>query len=129
LAGKNGIVRVQSEHSFDDTFERLESSVISRRLAIFARIDFGEDAARAGLTMRPTRLLIFGSPRAGTPLMIAAPTLAIDLPLKVLVSEDESGKVWMSYNSPEYLMDRHDLAKELLNNISGIAAIVESVAQ
>ena len=79
--------------------------------------------------MRPTRLLIFGNPKAGTPLMIAAPTPAVDLPLKVLVSEDGNGRARLSYNSPEYLKDRHDIPEGLLGNISGVAAMVESVAR
>ena len=125
----NGLVQVMSEHSFADTSESLESAVLSRGLVIFARIDFSGDAEKAGLVMRPTRLLIFGSPKAGTPLMIAAPTLAIDLPLKVLVSEDEDDRAWLSYTSPQYLRDRHGIPEELLGNISGVAAIVESVAR
>lgn len=127
-AGKNGIVQVMSTHSFDDTLGRLESALASRGLTVFARIDFSGDAGRAGLTMRPTRLLVFGNPKAGTPLMIAAPTVAIDFPLKVLVSEDADGRVWMSYNSPDYLRDRHNIPAELIKNISGVGPIVESVA-
>jgi uncharacterized protein (DUF302 family) len=96
---------------------------------IFARIDFSGDAQKAGLKMNLTRMLIFGNPKAGTPLMIAAPTVAIDFPLKVLVSADKNGRVSVSYNSPEYLMARHNLPAELLKNITGIVEIVESVAQ
>jgi uncharacterized protein (DUF302 family) len=118
-----------SGRSFADTVQALESAILSRELVIFARIDFSGDAERAGLAMRPTRLLIFGSPRAGTPLMVAAPTLAIDLPLKVLVSEDPDGRAWLSYNSPQYLRDRHGFPEELLGNISGVSAIVGSVAR
>jgi uncharacterized protein (DUF302 family) len=125
----NGLVQVMSGRSFADTVQALESAVLSRGLVIFARIDFSGDAEKAGLAMRPTRLLIFGSPKAGTPLMVAAPTLAIDLPLKVLVSEDENGRAWLSYNSPQYLRDRHGFPEELLGNVSGIAAIVGSVAR
>ena len=128
-AGNNGLVKVMSAHSFEDTFDRLESAVVSRGLTVFARIDFSGDAQRAGLNMRPTRLLVFGNPKAGTPLMVAAPTLAIDFPLKVLVSEDEGGRVWLSYNSPQYLKDRHGVPDELLKNIGGIVSIVASVAQ
>ena len=124
----NGVVRVASRRSFQGAFDNLESVVMSHGLTIFARIDFSGDAERAGLTMRPTRLLVFGNPKAGTPLMVAAPTLAIDLPLKVLVSEDERGAVWLSYNSPEYLKLRHDIPEDLLKNIAGIAWIVESAA-
>jgi uncharacterized protein (DUF302 family) len=125
----NGLVQVLSQHSFAETLEGLESAVLSRGLVIFACIDFSGDAEKAGLTMRHTLLLVFGSPKAGTPLMMASPTLAIDLPLKVLVSEDEGGRVWLSYNSPQYLRDRHHIPAELLGNISGVAAIVESVAR
>lgn len=96
---------------------------------MFALIDFSGDAEEAGLKMRLTHLLIFGNPKSGTLLMIAAPTVAIDLPLKVLVSEDESGSVWISYNSLQYLKDRHDIPDELLKDISGIASIVESAAR
>jgi uncharacterized protein (DUF302 family) len=93
LATENGLVQVASEHSFADTASRLESAITSRGLTIFAKIDFSGDAERVGLKMNPTRLLIFGNPKAGTPLMLASPTLAIDFPLKVLVSEDAAGEV------------------------------------
>src|SRR5712664_4472942 len=112
-----------SQHSFEDTFQRLESSVASRGLMIFARIDFSGDAQKAGLKMNPTRMLIFGNPKAGTPLMLAEPTVAIDFPLKILVSTDKNGKVWVSYNSPEYLKDRHNIPDDLLRNITWVAAI------
>jgi uncharacterized protein (DUF302 family) len=118
-----------SIHSFEDTFQRLESAVTSRGLTIFARIDFSGDAQKAGLKMDPTRLLIFGNPKAGTPLMVAAPTVAIDFPLKVLVSTDKNGKVWVSYNSPEYLKHRHNIPDDLLRNVTGVAAIAQSVIQ
>ncbi len=120
---------MQSEHSFGDTFERLKSTVLSRGLTIFANIDFSADADHVGLKMNPARLLLFGNSKAGTPLMIAAPTLAIDFPLKVLVSEDVNGKVWVSYNSPLYLKERHSIPDELLKNISGIEEIAESAAE
>ena len=115
---KNGIVQVQSEHSFGDTFERLKSTVLSRGLTIFATIDFTEDAERVGLKLNRTQLLIFGNPKAGTPLMIAAPTLAIDFPLKVLVSEDAKGKIWVAFNSSLYLKERHNIPDTLIKNIS-----------
>jgi uncharacterized protein (DUF302 family) len=126
---KNGVVQVISAHSFDDTFERLKSVVVSLGLAVFAAINFSDDAEHAGLKMNPARLLIFGNPKAGTPLMIAAPTLALDFPLKVLVSQDEKGRVWVSYNSPLYLKERHNIPDELLKNISGIVSIVDSAAK
>jgi uncharacterized protein (DUF302 family) len=124
---KNGLIQLTTQHSFEDTFQRLESSVASRGLTVFARIDFSGDAERTGLKMNPTRLLIFGNPKAGTPLMVAAPTLAIDFPLKILVSQDGNGDVWVSYNSPEYLKERHDIPESLLKNISGVALIAESI--
>lgn len=102
---------------------------MSKGLTVFARIDFSGDAGRAGLKMNPTRMLIFGSPKAGTPLMVASPTLALDLPLKVIVSQDNSGKVFLCYNSSEYLKERHNIPEELLKNISGIESIVVSVKQ
>jgi uncharacterized protein (DUF302 family) len=129
LVNERGIVQVISKSSFVDTFNRLESVVSSKGLTIFARIDFSGDAERVGLKMNPTRMLIFGSPKAGTPLMVVSPTLALDLPLKVLVSTDKDGKVWVSYNSPEYLKDRHKIPDDLLNNISGIASIAQSIVQ
>jgi uncharacterized protein (DUF302 family) len=128
-AVKKGIVQVQSQHSFDDTFKHLEGAVLSRGLTIFARIDFSGDAEKVGLKMRPTRMLIFGNPKAGTPLMLASPSIAIDFPLKVLVSEDEKGRTWVSYNSPEYLRNRHNVPASLLKNIEGIVGIVDSVAR
>lgn len=120
---------MQSEHSFGDTFERLKSTVLSRGLTIFATINFTEDAERAGLKLNHTQLLIFGNPKAVTPLMIATPTLAIDFPLKVLVSEDAKGKIWVSYNSSLYLKERHNIPDELLNNISAISDIAESASK
>ena len=129
LANEKGIVRVPSRSSFEETFERLESTVASKGLTVFARVDFSGDAGRAGLEMNPTRMLVFGSPKAGTPLMVASATLALDLPLKVLVSQDNSGKEFLSYNSSEYLKERHNVPEELLKNISGIGSIVDSVKQ
>ncbi len=95
---------------------------------IFARINFSADARRAGLSLRPTELLILGSPKAGTPLMAATPSLAIDLPLKVLAWQDADDRVWVSYNAPEYLQRRHGFASELLKNIAGLGALVEAAA-
>jgi uncharacterized protein (DUF302 family) len=123
-----GFVELPSKHSFEDTIGRLENTVQAKGLTIFARIHFSDDAAKAGLKMNPTALIVFGNPKAGTPLMIAAPSLAIDFPLKILVSQDDGGKVWVSYNSPEYLRDRHHIPSDLLKNIAGIVPIAESVA-
>jgi len=126
---ENGIARFSSSHPFDETFAKLESVVKSRGLMVFAAIDFSGDAGRAGMKMKPTRLLIFGNPKAGTPLMEAAPSVALDFPLKILVSQDSSGKTWVSYNSPEYLRTRHGIPEELLKNISGIESIAMSAAE
>jgi uncharacterized protein (DUF302 family) len=103
--------------------QRLEALLSERGVTIFARVDHSGEAAKVGLTMRPTKLLIFGSPKGGTPLMQAAPTLAIDLPLKALFWQDAEGKVWLTYNDPSYLRQRHDFPAELIPNISGVSAL------
>ena len=125
----NGIENVASKHSVAETIDRLESLAKSKQLTVFARIDFSADAAKAGLSMRPTQMLIFGNPKAGTPLMQAVPSVAIDLPLKALAWQDSEGRVWLSYNAPEYLQQRHGLPAELLKNVAGIKALVEQAAQ
>ena len=119
-----GIIDKASNHSVDATVDQLKNILRSKGVTLFALVDHSGEAAKVGLKMLPTKLLIFGSPKAGTPLMLAAPRSAIDLPLKILVWEDSQGKVWVSYNSPEYLKDRHGLPQELLSNI----AIVEMLA-
>jgi uncharacterized protein (DUF302 family) len=123
----SGLVRLASKHSFAETYERLESEVSSRGLTVFARIDFDGDAEKAGLKMPPTRLLVFGNPITGTPLMVAAPSLAIDLPLKILVSDDENGKTWVTYNSPQYLKTRHNIPDQLFANVAGVVSVAQSV--
>jgi uncharacterized protein (DUF302 family) len=125
----NGVVNLRSPYSVDNTLQRLETVIATKGLTIFARIDHSGEAAKAGLTMPPTQLLIFGSPKSGTPLMIASPTLAIDLPLKALVWQDTEGTVWLSYNSAEYLQQRHSLPEALLRNIAGIRSICEEAVQ
>lgn len=121
---QNGIVRIPSHHSVDETVERLKSVLQSKGITLFALIDHSGEAARVGMKMPNTKLAIFGSPKGGTPLMVAAPSIAIDLPLKILVAEDAQGKVWVSYNSPDYLKERHDLPENLVANI----AVVETLA-
>jgi uncharacterized protein (DUF302 family) len=120
----SGIIDVPSRYSVPETLARLQSILKEKGLTVFALVDHSGEAEKAGLTMRPTQLLIFGSPKSGTPLMVAAPRLAIDLPLKALVWQDEQGQVWLSYNSPDYLHERHGFPVELLKNIAGIAALV-----
>jgi uncharacterized protein (DUF302 family) len=124
----NGIVTVPSKHSVSESLQRLDALVKSRGLTVFAHIDFSADAAKAGLRMPATQLLIFGNPKSGTPLMMASPSIALDLPLKALASEDAQGKVWLSYNAPEYLKQRHGLRNELINNISGMGELIEKAA-
>ena|ERR1700720_1637230 len=123
-ATNNGIVNKPSKHSVEQTVEALSNILKSKGVAVFALIDHSGEAEKVGLKMRPTKLLIFGSPKAGTPLMLASPSSAIDLPLKLLVWEDAQAKVWVSYNSPDYLRERHGLPQELMQNI----AVVEGLA-
>jgi uncharacterized protein (DUF302 family) len=125
----NGLVQVPSPHSVDETVKRLQSVLAQKGLQVFALVDHSGEAEKVGLKMRPTKLLTFGSPKAGTPLMVAAPTLAIDLPLKVLVSQDESGKVWVCFNSPEYLQGRHGVPADLVKNIAGVAPLVAKAVE
>lgn len=120
----NGIVDRPSSHSVDVTVEKLKGILQAKGVALFALVDHSGEAEKVGMKMRPTKLLIFGNPKAGTPLMLAAPSVAIDLPLKILVWEDSQGKVWVSYNSPAYLQQRHGLQQDLLQNI----AVVETLA-
>lgn len=128
-SNENGLVHVASSHSVPETLNKLKSTIEARGLKIFALIDHSGEAEKAGLKMRPTELLIFGSPKGGTPLMIAAPTLAIDLPLKTLVWEDADGKVWVSYNSQDYLQQRHGIPADLVKNIAGVGALVEKAVE
>ncbi len=118
-ASDNGIVVIPSQHGVDETVHRLETILQERGIKIFALIDHSAEAKAAGLEMRPTKVLIFGNPRAGTPLMLAAPSVAIDLPLKALVSEDAQGKVTISWNSAAYLQTRHHLPADLVQKSIG----------
>jgi uncharacterized protein (DUF302 family) len=120
----NGIVDLASHHSVDETVERLKSVLHAKGVMLFAVIDHSGEAEKAGMKMPRTKLLIFGNPKSGTPLMLAAPSSALDLPLKILVWEDAARKVWISYNSPAYLAKRHGLPPELISNI----AVIEGLA-
>jgi uncharacterized protein (DUF302 family) len=124
-----GLVRVPSHYSVNESVQRLENAFKQKGLKVFAVIDHGGEAEKAGLKMRPTAVVIFGSPKAGTPLMIAAPSLAIDLPLKALVAEDDDGQVWVSYNSPEYLEQRHGVPADLMKNLAGAGAVIEKAVE
>src|SRR3984885_5095427 len=128
-ANENGLVHVASSVSVPETLKKLQTTIEARGLKIFALIDHSGEAEKAGLNMRPTQLLIFGSPKAGTPLMIAAPTLAIDLPLKALVWEDGEGKVWVSANTPEYLEQRHGIPHHLVQNLAGPGSLFEAAVR
>ena len=125
----NGIVSKPSNHSVDQTVDKLKNILQSKGVTLFALVDHSGEAEKVGLKMRPTNLLIFGSPKAGTPLMLAAPTLAIDLPLKILVWEDTQGKVWVTYNSPRYLQERYNLPPDLLQNIAVIEPLAAKAAE
>lgn len=125
----HGIVQIRSQHSVAATSDRLESLLKEHGIIVFARIDFSADAARAGLTMRPEQLLIFGNPKAGTPLMLAAPTAGLDLPLKALVWDDAEGQTWIAYNDPQYIVRRHALAPTLGASLAAVEPILERAAQ
>ena len=125
----NGLLHVASPHSVPETLNRLESVLQSHGLTVFARVNHSGEAQKVGLTMHPTQLLIFGSPKAGTPLMVARPSIAIDLPLKALAWQDADGKVWLSYNSPQYLKERHGLPEDLWKNIAGIGPLIHQAVE
>jgi len=121
----SGIITLPSQHSVDQTLEKLQALLRAKGVTLFALVDHSGEAAKVGMTLPPTKLVMFGNPKAGTPLMLAAPSVAIDLPLKLLVWEDAQGKVWLSYNSPAYLQQRHGVPEALLPNI----AVVEALAR
>ena len=121
---KNGLVSIAAAHPVDETVEKIKSILVAKGVTLFAVVDHSGEAAKAGLQMPNTKLLIFGSPKAGTPVMLAAPSIAIDLPLKILVAEDAAGKVWISYNSTQYLAGRHGVPAELMKNL----AVIEGLA-
>jgi len=123
-AATRGLNHKPSNHSAEETLEKLKSILQAKGVTLFTIVDHSGEAGKVGMKMRPTKLAIFGSPKAGTPLMLAAPSSAIDLPLKILIWEDNEGKVWISYNSPAYLQERHGFPPELLQNI----AVVETLA-
>jgi len=125
----NGIVDKPSNHSVEATVEKLKAILQAKAVTLFALIDHSGEAEKAGMKMPPTKLLIFGSPKAGTPLMLASPSAAMDLPLKILVREDPQGKVWISYNSPAYLQVRHGFPPELLKNIGVVEGLAAQAAE
>jgi uncharacterized protein (DUF302 family) len=125
----NGVVSRRSSHSVDATVERLRDLLAAKGVTLFALVDHSGEAAKAGLAMRNTKLLIFGSPAAGTPVMLATPSIAIDLPLKILVWEDGDGAAWLSWNSADYLAQRHGVPAELVKNISAAEGLAARAAE
>jgi uncharacterized protein (DUF302 family) len=126
---ENGIVTIPSHQSVDQTVQKLEGILQAKGVKLFALVDHSGEAEKAGMQMRRTKLLIFGNPKAGTPLMVASPSIAIDLPLKILVWEDAGGKVWISYNAPGYLQARHGLPPDLVQNIAVVEALAAKAAE
>jgi uncharacterized protein (DUF302 family) len=126
---EEGIVKIPSHHSVDETVDKLKTILKSKGVALFALVDHSGEAEKVGLKMPPTKLLIFGNPKGGTPLMQAAPSAAIDLPLKILVAEDAQGKVWISYNSPDYLKERHGFPDNLVPNIAVVQALATAAGE
>ncbi len=124
-----GLIELETHHSVDETVDKLKAILDAKGVTLFALIDHSGEAEKVGMKMPPTKLLVFGSPKAGTPLMLAAPSIAIDLPLKILVREDANGKVWIAWNSPEYLRDRHNLPEELLKNIAVVEVLANKAAE
>ena len=126
IASENGIVAVPSQHSVADSVAKIEAAAKARGLTIFARIDHSGEAKKAGLDMRPTELLVLGNPKGGTPLMQAKPSLAIDLPLKILVWQDAGAKVWVGYNDPAFLKQRHGLTDEQARPLGALGGLIEA---
>lgn len=125
----NGLVQIASRYSVDETVQRLQAIFVAKGLLVFAVIDHSGEAEKVGLKMPATKVLIFGSPTSGTPLMVAAPSLAIDLPLKALVAENAAGKVSVTYNDPEYLKLRHGVPDDLINNLAGAAVLIAKAVE
>lgn len=124
----NGIRSIPSHGSVHETVQKIESTLAAKGIRLFAVIDHSGEAEKAGIEMRPTKLLIFGNPKGGTPLMLAAPSIALDLPLKMLVWEDSQTRVWISYNSADYLKERHGVPQDLMQNVAIIDALAAMVA-
>ncbi len=126
---QEGLVKIPSYHSVDETVDKLKTILNTKAVTLFALVDHSGEAEKVGLKMPPTKLLIFGNPKGGTPVMLAAPSVAIDLPLKILVAEDSQGKVWISYNSAEYLKERHGLPPNLVANIAVVQALAAAAGE
>jgi uncharacterized protein (DUF302 family) len=125
----NGLIQVASRYSVEETVQRLQAAFTQKGLQVFAVIDHSGEAGKVGLKMRPTKVVIFGSPKGGTPVMVAAPSLAIDLPLKALVTEDAAGKVSVTYNDPAYLQQRHGVPGDLIKNLAGPGVVIAKAVE
>jgi uncharacterized protein (DUF302 family) len=126
---EEGTVKIPSHHSVDETLDKLKTILKSKGVTLFALVDHSGEAEKVGLKMPPTKLLIFGNPKGGTPVMLASPSVPIDLPLKILVAEDSEGKVWISYNGADYLKERHGLPENLLPNIAVVQALAAAAGE
>jgi uncharacterized protein (DUF302 family) len=129
MTQKNGLIQVASHYSMEETIKRLQTAFAEKGLQVFALIDHSGEAEKVGLKMRPTKVLIFGSPKSGTPLMKAAPSLAIDLPLKALVAEDAQQNVSVTYNDPQYLKERHGVPDDLIKNLAGAGVLIAKAVE
>jgi uncharacterized protein (DUF302 family) len=125
----HGMVHVPTSHSVEEVLGKLQAILKTKGIPVFALIDHSGEAVKVRMEMPPTKLLIFGNPKGGTPLMLAAPTIAIDLPLKILIWEDDQRKTWVTYNTPEYLAERHQLPANLAQNIGFLATLASTVAE
>ena len=123
-----GIRTLPAHHPVSETIDRLAALLKERGVTIFARLDFSSDAAKNGLSMRPTQQLIFGNPKAGTPLMVANPTAALDLPIRAICWQDEDGKTWLAYNDPSYVIKRHGLPENLATKLAAVVPLLEKAA-
>ena len=129
VAAVQGIINTPCNHSVDQTVEKLKGILNAKGVHLFALIDHSGEAEKAGMKMPPTKLLVFGSPKAGTRLMLAVPSMAIDLPLKILIWEDIHGKVWVSYNSTAYLQTRYGFPPDLMQTVAGVETLAAKVAE
>ena len=124
----DGIQQIPASHSVDETVAKVEGILQAKGVMLFAIVDHSGEAAKAGMKMPNTKLLIFGNPKAGTPVMLAAPSAALDLPLKMLIAEDASGEVWISYNRTQYLAERHGIPDDLLKNLTLLDTLAAAAA-
>lgn len=129
MTNSHGMVHISTRHTVEEALGKLQTILKTKGVPIFALVDHSGEAAKVGMEMHPTKLLIFGNPKGGTPLMLAAPTVAIDLPLKILIWEDDQGKIWVTYNTVEYLTERHQLPADLAQNIGFLANLAATVAE